>query len=206
MRLGNRKLRAIFAEGTERRSLHCSGARFSTLYTNLDLTEIKRDLEEMADLLFKGGRRKFICVSLQEKQFFSSKEYRSYYCFTKVKLLKAISFILDNTYVVFADFVLRQDFGIPIGGNSSSEIANCTLGWCEFVYMRSLVKDKKWNLAKLLSRNSRYVDDLITLNYTNFGTLYSDIYPEGLLMERSGDNDGVINYLDLNITFDDQVQ
>ena len=140
----------------------------------------------------------------KKKQFFSSKEYRSYYCFTKVKLLKAISFILDNTYVVFADFVLRQDFGIPIGGNSSSEIANCTLGWCEFVYMRSLVKDKKWNLAKLLSRNSRYVDDLITLNYTNFGKLYSEIYPVGLLMERSGDNNRVINYLDLNITFDER--
>ena len=59
-----------------------------------------------------------LLFSLQEKQFISSKEYKSYYCFTKVKLLKAISFILDNTYVVFADFVLRQDFGIPIGGNS----------------------------------------------------------------------------------------
>ena len=74
-------------------------------------------------LLFKCGWRKFICVSLYKKR-------------------TTISFILDNTYVVFADFVLRQDWGIPIGGNSSSEIASCTLGWCEFVYMRSLVKDK----------------------------------------------------------------
>ena len=73
-----------------------------------------------------------------------------------------------------------------------------------FFYMRSLVKDKKWNLAKLLSRNSRYVDDLITLNYTNFGKLYSEIYPVGLLMERSGDNNRVVNYLDLNITFDER--
>ena len=41
--------------------------------------------------------------------------------------------------------------------------------------------------------------DFITLNYNNFGTLYSDIYPEGLLMERSDDNNRVIEYPDLDI-------
>ena len=58
------------------------------------------------------------------------------------------------------------------------------------------------NLAKILSDNKRYVDDLISLNYIHFGDLYKDIYPTGLLMERSGNNNKVVNYLDLRIEFD----
>ena len=124
---------------------------------------------------------------------------------SKKTFFEAIKYILDNSFVVFGNFVLKQNWGIPMGGNSSSEIADCTLGWFEFIYMKSLMNKKDWskmNLAKLLSDNKRYVDDLISLNYIHFGDLYKDIYPTGLLMERNGNNNKVVNYLDLRIEFD----
>ena len=68
--------------------------------------------------------------------------------------------------------------------------------------MCNLIKEKKFNLAKLLSKNSRYVDDLGTVNYLHFNNLIRSIYPSDLLMERSGDNNKDVNYLDINITLD----
>lgn len=55
--------------------------------------------------------------------------------------------------------------------------------------MKSLLKQKKLGLARLLSDNSYYVDDLGILNYSNFENLITDIYPKDLVMERNGNDD-----------------
>ena len=47
-----------------------------------------------------------------------------------------------------------------MGGNSSSQLADVPLSKSEFNHQLSLIKDKKFNLAKRLSNNKRYVDDL----------------------------------------------
>ena len=52
--------------------------------------------------------------------------------------------------------------------NSSAPIADLTVGKREFNYMRKLMKEKRSNVAKLLSKKCRYVDDTITLNYLYF--------------------------------------
>ena len=65
--------------------------------------------------------------------------------------------------------------------------------------MKSLLTDKKIGLAKLLSNNARYVDDVSIFNYLNFANLISNIYPVDLVMERSGDNNKLVNYLDIQI-------
>ena len=80
------------------------------------------------------------------------------------------------------------------------KIADQFLCFREFLYMKSLLKQKRLGLARLLSDNSRYVDDLSILNYRNFSNLIADIYPEDLVMERSGDDDKDICYLDVRIT------
>lgn len=98
--------------------------------------------------------------------------------------------------------MFHQNKGIPMGGNSSSGIADLSLCKCEFNYMADLVRSKKLGLAKLLSANSRYVDDLIIVNYLNFELLISTIYPSDLKMERSGNNNRDVNYLDTNVVLD----
>jgi hypothetical protein len=54
-------------------------------------------------------------------------------------------------------------------------------------------------LAKVLSRNKRYVVDLTTISYLYFHPLIKDIYPQILEMERACSSDEDNNYLDLNI-------
>ena len=63
----------------------------------------------------------------------------------------------------------------------------------------SLIKDKKFNLAKRLSNNKRYVDDLGVINYTSFASRIPEIYPPDLLMERSGNDNKFVNYLDIAV-------
>ena len=183
---------------------------FSTLYTNLELEDVKTAMKGMLDLIFNEGSQKYLHISLYKKKSFFSKKasYSSYDTFKKETLLEAVYYILDNAYVEFGEYILKQDRGIPMGGNSSTEIARCTLGWYEFSFMTSLYKDKErknrnWNLAKRLSNNSRYIDDLIAINYEHFGNIFSRIYPKSLLMKRVGDNNKNLNYLDLNIVIKD---
>ena len=173
---------------------------FTTLYTNLNLNVVETLLFEVIDLLF-NNTNKYICVSkFKDNYFFSKKEYNGYICFSAEKLKEAISFILKNTYVCFGGFILKQTKGIPMGGNSSSQIADVSLCKSEFNFMISLIKEKKFNLAKLLSNNCRYVDDLIILNYLHFENLIAKIYPSDLKMERSGNDNKNVNYLDVNIS------
>ena len=123
-----------------------------------------------------------ICISkFEQKSFFSKKVYNNYYCFDAGLLKKAIKFLLQNTFVSFGGIILRQSKGIPMGGNSSSQLADLSLAKSEFNYMKSLLTSKKMNLAKLLSNNGRYVDDLSVFNYLNFANLISDIYPSDLV-------------------------
>ena len=65
--------------------------------------------------------------------------------------------------------------------------------------MRTLLRDKKFSLAKLLSNNSRYIDDINIVNYKGFEIKAKEIYPQDLILERSGDNDKDISYLDVRI-------
>lgn len=173
---------------------------FSTLYTNLNLQDVEESLHELCDLLFKG-QYKYICVNTQ-KAFFARKKYNGFSCFDKDLFKKAISFFLNNTYVCFAGFVLRQTKGVPMGGGCSSPTADLYLSSKEFKFMRTLLRDKRFALAKLLSNNSRYIDDINIVNYKGFEIKAKEIYPQDLILERSGDNDKDISYLDVRIIID----
>ena len=176
---------------------------FTTLYTNLNLTVVENLLFELIDLLY-SNTNKYICISkYNDNCFFSKKEYNGYQCFSSEKLKEAIGFLLQNTYVSFGDIILKQNKGIPMGGNSSSQLADLSLAMSEYNYMKSLINDKKTNLAKLLSNNCRYVDDLGIVNYLKFENLINSVYPSDLKMERSGNNNKVINYLDVKISICD---
>ena len=178
---------------------------FTTLYTKLELNEVEKMINEVIELIY-SERNKYICIAKYDssKCFFSKKLYNNHYCFDKEKLKEAVNFVIRNTYVIFGKKVFIQNKGIPMGGNSSSPIAELTVGKKEFNYIKKLMQEKKFNLAKILSNNCRYVDDLITVNYLYFHNLIREIYPPSLEMERSGENNKDVNYLDINIKIEDE--
>ena len=91
---------------------------------------------------------------------------------------------LFNTYIQFNKSIFKQILGIPMGGNASPFIADLYLSWCEYCYMTKVVKSD-YTLAKLLSYNCRYLDDICTINLQNFGDIAKDIYDNTLLLEGS---------------------
>ena len=85
-----------------------------------------------------------------------------------------------------------------MGGNASPFIADLYLSWCEYCYMTKVVKTD-YTLAKLLSYNCRYLDDICTINLQNFGDIAKDIYDNTLLLEGSTCSYKQDTFLDLYI-------
>ena len=112
---------------------------------------------------------------------------------------KALSYLLHNSYISFAGYILKQTRGIPMGGGSSAPIADLYLCVKEFIYMNNLLKAKRFNLAKRLSLNSRYIDDVNVTNSKDFLNKAQDIYPPELLLDRNGQDDKNAVYLDIRI-------
>ena len=171
---------------------------FSTLYTTLDLDDVEKTLFGLCDLLF-SSKHKYICAN-SFKACFSTKKRNDFTCFDLALFKKAISFVLHNTFVAFAGFVLKQSKGIPMGGSCSSPTADLYLSFKEYTYMKTLLRDKRFNLARLLSNNSRYIDDVNIINYQHFFEQSKYIYPPDLSLERSGINEKNVVYLDVRIT------
>ena len=172
---------------------------FSTLYTNLNQNRIIEHLFALFDLIFNSSNRKFLCIRW-DKSFLASKTYNSFTCFDVNLFKDAVRYVIKEVYVTFGGLVFKQIRGIPMGGACSPLLADLFLAHCEFIFMTSLIKDKKFGLARLLSNTSRYIDDLMLINYKHFDTLVNKIYPVDLLAERSGDDDKNVDYLDVNLS------
>ena len=177
---------------------------FSTLYTNLPLCNIYDSLEKLIIKMFKNSGSSSILVNAsRRKAFWSQNSSRTgYTVYTIDRLLDALKFVLFNTYVKFGDTIFKQILGIPMGGNASPFIADLYLAWNEYNYMYELGKSKTESdkkLAKLLSRNSRYIDDIAVINYLGFGKIAKQIYHPSLVLESSGFGYHFDTFLDLLI-------
>ena len=89
-----------------------------------------------------------------------------------------------------------------MGGNASPFIADLYLAWHEFCFMNRLMSSKlstDHKLAKILSANSRYLDDIAVINYLNFGNIAKQIYHPSLVLEGSTTGYHYDTFLDLQI-------
>ena len=57
-----------------------------------------------------------------------------------------------------------------MGDNVSPFIADLYLSWYEYCYLTKIVKTD-YAMAKLLSYNCRYLDDICTVNFKYFGDI-----------------------------------
>ena len=149
-------------------------------------TNIFHSLRSLIIKMFVNSKSVAIMVNSNSKRAFWSNgsNYAGYRAYTIDKLLEALELILFNTYIQFNGSIFKQILGIPMGGNASSFIADLYLSWCVYCYMTKIVKTD-YTLAKLLSYNCRYLDDICTMNVQNFGDIAKDIYDNTLLLEGS---------------------
>ena len=184
---------------------------FSTLYTNLPLDLVKKELFEMIDRYFDINERKsnkYIILNhfWRTAQFGSTSKKCSY---DRENLKAALEYLLFNSYVRFGPCVFRQIKGIPMGGNASPLIADLFLANLEFKYMDKLVSSKSSDnlrLAKRLSNNSRYIDDIAVCNMNDindFVVCSNDIYPNSIPLTAGCIENNKDTFLDLDICIDE---
>ena len=75
----------------------------------------------------------------------------------------------------------RQTIGIPTGTDCAPQLTNLFLFHYECSYMKNLVRDNLC-MAKRFSDIVRYIDDLLTLNNSNFEEEFRNIYPPELTL------------------------
>ena len=114
-------------------------------------------------------------------------------------LIEMMKYLRDNIYIKVGNKVFRQQVGIPIGTDCAPLLANLFLFYYEYKYMKNLVKD---NLQAAMKFNGtmRYIDDLLTLNNSDFARKIPDIYPTELDLKKTTESPNTVSYLDILIT------
>ena len=175
---------------------------FSTLYTKLNLESVKTNLFQLFDDIFNAYTRKFLCVPYNKGSgFFSHKPYNSFYTFNKSLIKEAVNFVLFQTFTIFAGQCFKQIKGVPMGGNCSPLLADLFLCVCEIDFLKAQKEKGNFNIYKILSKASRYIDDIVVYDFKYFHNYIHDIYPTDLQVDRSGDDPYCVDYLDVNLLF-----
>ena len=94
--------------------------------------------------------------------------------------------------------MFRQRIGIPMGTDCAPLLANLFLFYYEYKYMQHLISSNL-RLAKKFSNTVRYIDDLLTLNNSNFANEIPNIYPPELVLKRTTESPAELSYLDISI-------
>ena len=118
---------------------------------------------------------------------------------SKSKLVEWTEYLIDNVYIKVGNNVYRQTIGIPMGTNCAPQLANLFLFHYEHLYMKNLMHDNLC-MAKRFSDTVRYIDDLLTLNNSNFEEEIPNIYPPELTLKRTSESDTKLSYLDISIS------
>ena len=113
---------------------------FSTLYTKIDLQDLKEKLKWCIDKAFKGGTNQWIKVT-NEAFFNNGKRAKDGELFSKEQVFEMLEMVIDQAYFAVGDSVYRQIIGIPMGTDPAPFIANLYLYSYEFKWMEKLTKE-----------------------------------------------------------------
>ncbi len=121
-------------------------------------------------------------------------------CYTRHDIISMVLHVLRNIYVQAGDATFRQTCGIPMGGASSSHLANLALHHQEKAYV---VANPDTPFQHMIWR---YADDFCVINCPEFAEIYRDVYPAHtgvtLVHVTMPDQDGIITqayFLDMHI-------
>ena len=169
---------------------------FSTLYTNIPHDKLIKTLSSVIDFAFKGRTQgKISITSYGIANWCNSSKY---FVFDIKSLKKAVEYVINNCYFAIGNQVFQQIIGIPMGSDPAPFFANLFLFYYEWQYINNLKKENVVS-ARKFCYTFRFIDDLITINNTNFEINIRNIYPAELELKKENQNDNNAHFLDLNI-------
>ena len=176
---------------------------FSTLYTTLTHNLIKEKLTELIEQTFnREGSLYLVCND--KKPFYTSPLPKRYKLWSCQKICDALHYLLDNIFIRFGSKLCRQIVGIPMGTNCAPLVADFFFICYERDFMLSLSDNNQTDIIEAFNSTSRYLDDLLNIDYTYFEQMVGQIYPTELQLNKanSSDTEAPFLALDLSITND----
>ena len=84
-----------------------------------------------------------------------------------------------------------------MGTNCVPLVADLFLSCYEREFMLSLSEDTQSEVIEAVNSTSRYLDDLLNIDYNFFGSMVNHIYPSELQSNKANVSDTEASYLDL---------
>ena len=126
---------------------------------------------------------------MTERLFFTSSDKNGYTLWSCQNVCDALSYLLDNIYILFGTKLYRQIVGIPMGTNCAPLVADLFL----FCYERNFI----YSLNHDNQATSRYLDDLLNIDNPYFEGMVNQIYPPELQFNKVNISDTEAPFLDL---------
>ena len=179
---------------------------FSTLYTKLPHDDLIRVLHEMVDFAFNGGKfkkngnRKFLTVF--KNYAYWTRDKRGHNSFSSNKIKQIITHLIKECNFKFANIILKQIIGIPMGIDPAPFWANLYLYYYENKHVTSLMKADPLRARRYMYA-TRFIDDQCNLNdHGQFKVSCESIYPSELQVKC--EHEGLhATFLELDITVEE---
>ncbi|KAH7429047.1 hypothetical protein KP509_09G028400 [Ceratopteris richardii] len=196
---------------------------FTTLYTKLDLNDLKHRISSLVRKVFSFKFTKDRCKALLVEKSalhfdylwlksksvdIDSKKKRYTRIVDETDILLWLEFLLENLYISIGDTLFKQCIGIPMGTNCAVFLANFYLFTYEFEFMERLVLANTFPIIiHKLSNIRRFVDDLFVPDFSSFQDfMYLDndafgggIYPKNFCELNCTSHGDSCAFLDLKI-------
>ena len=171
---------------------------FSTLYTSIPHDKLKIRIYELLERVFTTVNRRYIKVRNNNAFWTDDINNDKGYYFTCRNLSSAIEYLINNIFVCFGTKVYRQVIGIPMGTNCAPLLADLFLHTYEYEFIINKLKTDI-NVALQFNKTFRYIDDLLSINNSNFGKFIKEIYPPELQLKNTTVSQTETSYLDTTI-------
>ena len=176
----------------------------STLYTTLPHNLIKDKLIDLIERTFQREGSPYLACN-DRNAFFTSEKPKKYHAWSCQNVCDALTFLLDIIFIRFGTKLYRQVVGIPMGTNCDRLVADLFLFCYERDFMMSLSDDKQADVIDAFNTSSRYLDDILNINYVYFYNMFSQIYPSELQLNKANASDTKAAFLDLLLSISNDI-
>ena len=126
----------------------------------------------------------------EERAFFASEEHKKYDLWSCQKVTGALINLLFNIHMRFGSKPYRQNVGIQMGTNCVPPLVADLFLFCyDRDFMKSLTKEKRYDLIDAFKQTSRYLDDLLNIDNIHFEHMVHRIYPAELQINKANASD-----------------
>lgn len=173
-------------------------ADFSTLYTTLPHDLITSCMAKLIMKCYRNSGKTYIALNTRNWycDYTHTYAYKDHIItLRKEELIDMVVQAVQQNWVLIGNELFQQTKGVPMGSNSSPDIASLTLSWLEFEHFN------KQSVQQLNRHNRifRYIDDILAVNITDFMGLAKSVYGNDLPLEQTNTDATSCAFLDLDI-------